>query len=197
MNPSDHNSTAANNLVIDLKRVSYWRIEKSILKNITWQVKRGEHWVVYGPNGSGKTTLLKLLTGYLLPSEGRITILDQTIGETDIFELRKQIGWVSSSLETLIHEEDPVRDIILSGTSASTRLWDDPTPEQEVKAHQLMKQLGLDGLDQRLYEVLSQGERKKTLIARALMTDPKILILDEPVKDSIWLPENIFLKIWK
>ena len=74
--------------------------------------------------------------------------------------MRKQIGWVSSSLETLIHK-DPVRDIILSGTSASTRLWDDPTPEQRIKAHQLMKQLGLDGLDQRLYEVLCKENERR------------------------------------
>lgn len=166
--------------LIKVENLSFWRENGPILSKVNWTVNPGDHWVIFGPNGSGKTTILKILTGYLFPSEGSVSILGQTIGQTDIFELRKKVGWVSASLETLIHDEDAALEIVLAGRFASTRLWFNTSEAEDQKALSIMKMLGLADKAKKNWEVLSQGERKKVLIARALMTDPEILILDEP-----------------
>lgn len=169
-----------NHSIIELDSISYRRKEQYILKNISWKIKPGENWVLFGPNGSGKTTLLKLLTGYIHPSEGTAYVLGERIGRTNLPELRKRIGWISNSIADLIHDDDPAIEIVLAGAEASTRLWFDPTTKHTDRAASLLHQLGCESVKEKPYGILSQGEQKKVLIARALMNQPHLLILDEP-----------------
>ncbi|NMC06625.1 MAG: ATP-binding cassette domain-containing protein [Candidatus Lokiarchaeota archaeon] len=166
--------------VLSISNVRFERGDKVILDSITWQVKQKEHWVVFGPNGSGKTTLLRILNGYAWPTQGEIEVLGEKFGETDLTELRKRIGWVSRSLESLIHDEDPAIEIVMAGAFAGTVLWQDVGEAGEVRARELLAQVDLASSASRSYGLLSQGEQKKVLIARALMARPGLLVLDEP-----------------
>jgi iron complex transport system ATP-binding protein len=168
------------NTLIEIENVSYYRGDTYLLREINWEIQKNENWVLFGPNGAGKTTLLKILTGYLRPSEGRASVLGETIGKTNVPELRKKIGWISNSLETLIHFEDPGFEIVLAGANAYTRLWEKPTSEHITKAKFLMKYVGCEDYATKSYKTLSQGEQQKILIARAMMNDPELIILDEP-----------------
>jgi iron complex transport system ATP-binding protein len=170
----------SNHSIIELDSVSYRRKEQYLFRNISWRIRPGENWVLFGPNGSGKTTLLKLITGYIHPSEGVAHVLGERIGRTNLPELRKQIGWISTSITDLIHDDDPAIEIVLAGAKASTRLWFTPTLEHEARANDLLIQLGCVSILNKPYGILSQGEQKKILIARALMNEPSLLILDEP-----------------
>src|SRR5690625_1770267 len=160
--------------------VSWRRQKKTILSDIDWQVTKGQHWAVLGLNGSGKTTLLNMVNGYIWPTTGEVSVLGQKFGRTDIRELRKQIGWVSSSLEERINGRQLIQDIIVSGKYASTGLYDEPTQEDYDFADILMEKLKCSYLIDRTYETCSNGEKQKILIARGLMASPRLLILDEP-----------------
>lgn len=166
--------------VVDVEDVSWKRNGKLILSNMNWQVKRGEHWAVLGLNGSGKTTLLNMLNGYIWPTTGNVTVLNERFGKTDIRELRKRIGWVSSSIGERISATLPVEQIVISGKFGSTGLYDERTKEDEEKALALLHQLECSYLYGKDYGICSQGERQRVLIARALMAEPELLILDEP-----------------
>lgn len=166
--------------VIDIKDVSWKRQRKTILSNVSWEVTRGEHWAVLGLNGSGKTTLLNMINGYIWPTTGKVSVLDHPFGKTDIRELRKSIGWVSSSLQERIKGTSYAEDVVVSGKYASIGLYEDPTEKDFQRAVQLMDQLGCSYLEGRTYQTCSQGERQKILIARGLMAQPELLILDEP-----------------
>lgn len=167
--------------IISVENVNYWRPDQeNILTSISFSIKKGENWVVFGPNGAGKTTLLKMITGYLHPSKGKIRVLGKTIGQTNLPLLRKNIGWISSSLVDLIHPEDYVYEIILAGVTASTRLWQQPTNEELLRAKELIEVLNLTVTKDKKFGIISQGEQQKVLIARALMNYPALLILDEP-----------------
>ncbi|MFD1848839.1 ABC transporter ATP-binding protein [Oceanobacillus bengalensis] len=168
------------NRVIDFQDVTWKRQGKLILYDINWNVAKGEHWAILGLNGSGKTTLLNMINGYIWPTTGNVTILNQVFGKTDIRELRKSIGWVSSSLQARIRETLLTEDIVISGKYASIGLYDTPTAGDFEKARELMEQLGCIHLKGRTYQTCSQGEKQKILIARGLMASPDILILDEP-----------------
>jgi iron complex transport system ATP-binding protein len=165
-------------LVLDIKNVSLRRNGFYILKNISWIVKKGEHWALI--NGSGKTSLLKIITGYFYPSEGEIMVLGKKFGRANLRELRKSIGWVSSSLQEVLHTDDTVEEIVLSGKYASIGLYEKPGKKEIKKADTLIDQFELSNLKDRIYYSLSQGEKQKVIIARALMSSPKLLILDEP-----------------
>lgn len=165
---------------IRLDNIGYHRGRRAILKDVCWHVAAGQHWAVVGPNGSGKTTLLQIATGYAWPSRGDVSILGQQFGQVDLRQLRRKIGWVSSSLSPLIRPSQSARQIVLSGAFASTALFDRPTPAQRRRADQLIARMGLKKVADSCFGTCSLGEQQKALIARALMPQPALLILDEP-----------------
>ncbi len=179
--------------MLSISNVRYVRGDKVILNGITWQVQRGEHWVIFGPNSSGKTTLLRAINGYVWPTEGQVQVLGETFGETDLSELRKRIGWVSRSLESLEHDEDPAIEIVMAGAFAGTVLWQDVGEPDKARAIELLTQVGIAGSATRPYGLLSQGEQKKVLIARALMARPGLIVLDEPCEGLDMASKERFL----
>lgn len=165
--------------IISMNHVSYIRNGKYILKDVNWHVKRGEHWVILGPNGSGKTTTLNMVNGYIFPSEGRVKVLEFEFGHSSIIELRKRIGWVSSALSQFIPTNDYPLHIVLSGKFASLGLWEKVDDADVERANAILDQLKIRHLAERKYGMLSQGEKQKVLIGRALMNNPDIIIFDE------------------
>lgn len=133
-----------------------------------------------GANGSGKTSLLSALTGYLMPTSGEIFLFGRRYGESDWRELRKQIGLVSSSVRQMMAETEPALETVVSGRYAMIDLWGRITRTDRVRAKRLLRQVECGYLSERAWSVLSQGERQRVLIARALMANPRLLILDEP-----------------
>mgnify|MGYP005847546597 CR=1 FL=1 len=185
MSKNSFNPPISNEYAIRLTDLAYYRIlpDRSplqILKDINWSIKKGERWILFGPNGAGKTTLLNIIMGILFPSSGTAEVLGERIGRTDIWELQKHVTWVTSSIESRIHDEDPLIEIVLSGIQAATRLFFKPNEQQIKRAAELMNMLNLSHRYSSPWAVLSEGERRKALIARALIIDPQILILDEP-----------------
>lgn len=165
--------------MIRFEEVSFQRENKQILHNLNWRMKRGENWAILGLNGSGKTTLLKMITGYLWPSSGNVSVLGETFGQTSIPELRKRIGWISTDLQNRLRSSDLAEEIVLSGKFASVGVWEKTTKKQQETAMLILKDCGGETLIGKKYSVLSQGERQIVLIARALMAQPELLIFDE------------------
>lgn len=165
--------------IISLDNVSYIRNGKYILKDINWHVNRGEHWVILGPNGSGKTTTLNMVNGYIFPSQGYVKVLEFEFGHSSIIELRKRIGWVSSALSQFIPTNDYPLHIVLSGKFASLGLWEKVDDDDIARANEILDLLKIRHLAERKYGMLSQGEKQKVLIGRALMNHPDIIIFDE------------------
>lgn len=163
-----------------LVEVSFVRNQRLILDNINWDIVRGDHWVVLGANGSGKTTLLELLAGYLWPSRGQITVLGERFGHTDLRDLRKRIGWVGSFLLAQIPPGQKPLDLVVSGKYASIGNFNPPTAQDYEEARELAESFHCAGILDSPYGVLSQGEKQRLLIARALIPQPQLLILDEP-----------------
>jgi len=151
-----------------------------ILREVNWRVQRGEHWVILGANGSGKTSLLSALTGYLMPTSGEISVLGETYGQSDWRELRKKIGLVSSSIRQLMADDEPALATVASGKYAMIDFWGRVTRAEKARALRLLRQVECAYLAERPWRVLSQGERQRVLIGRALMAKPRVLILDEP-----------------
>lgn len=167
--------------VIEIKDVSWRRQGKEVIGQMNWQVERGEHWAVLGLNGAGKTTLLNMVNGYIWPTTGTVSVLGRKFGQTDIHDLRRSIGWVSSSLGERVNGRHLAEDIVISGKFASTGLvFQEPEEADYERAKELLTFLRADYLHGRAYEKCSQGEKQKILIARGLMANPKLLILDEP-----------------
>jgi iron complex transport system ATP-binding protein len=166
--------------VVELAGVSLRRGGVEILADLDWRVERGGHCVLFGANGSGKTTLLKVVAGYEWPSRGTVTVLGERFGCTPLAALRQRLGWVTSAFLQWIPPRESARQTVLSGPRATAGLRHRPSAEEEARAAALLTDLGLGAAADRPFAVLSQGERQRTLIARALMARPQLLILDEP-----------------
>ncbi|MFA9558282.1 ABC transporter ATP-binding protein [Evansella sp. AB-rgal1] len=168
--------------IISLENVSVRRGDKYLLKNISWQVQKGQNWAVLGLNGAGKTTLLKIVTCYLWPTFGTVDVLGNRYGKVNIQEVRTSIGWVSNALDQQFqhHEGNTALEIVLSGKYASIGLYEHVSQEDVNRATELLEKFGILHLTHAPLHAFSQGERKKVLLARAWMSELKLLILDEP-----------------
>ncbi|MFB8229761.1 ABC transporter ATP-binding protein [Cellulosimicrobium sp. NPDC055967] len=167
--------------VLDLKGVTVRRDTKTILDAVDWQVNEGERWVVLGRNGAGKTTLLQIASARMHPTAGTADILGERLGRVDVFELRPRIGLASAALAERIPGGETVRDVVLTAAYGVTGRWREEYEEFDAeRASDLLAAFGVDHLADRLFGTLSEGERKRTQIARSLMTDPELLLLDEP-----------------
>jgi iron complex transport system ATP-binding protein len=162
--------------------VSKLRVEREavILESIDWTVERGQHWAILGANGSGKTSLLSTLTGYMPLTAGEISVLGETYGRTDWRELRKRVGIVSSSIHQLIEGHQTPLDTIIGGRHAVIGMWGEVRSSERSQAEKILGQIEAAAIRKRPWRVLSQGERQRVLIGRALMARPQLLILDEP-----------------
>ncbi|AMQ20515.1 ABC transporter ATP-binding protein [Geobacillus sp. JS12] len=169
-------------VIIRMRDVSWARGERTILRDINWEVKEGEQWAILGLNGSGKTSLLNIVTGYQYPTRGEVEVLRYRFGQASLPEMRRHIGFVSSALDQFHDtlQTETVEDVIISGKFATIGLYDAVTREDRDQAEALMESFRLQAVKGKRYATLSQGEKRKTLIARALMANPKLLILDEP-----------------
>ena len=168
----------------EVLRLSGLRMERggtTLLDGIDWTVRPGEKWAVLGPNGAGKTTLLQVAAARMFPTSGTVDLLDERLGEVDVFELRPRIGLASAALAEKVPATELVLDVVLTaGYAVFGRADEAYDPADEARARGLLAQLGCRPLLDRPFGVLSEGERKRVLIARALMTDPELLLLDEP-----------------
>ncbi len=151
-----------------------------ILDDVSWTVKPGEHWVIIGANGSGKTSLLSALTGYLTPTAGDVELLSHRYGRTDWRELRKRIGLVSSAIRQRIPPDEPALETVVSGKYAMIDFWGRMTAAERRQGLRILRDIECQTLEKRPWLYLSQGERQRLLIGRALMARPRVLILDEP-----------------
>lgn len=169
-------------MLIEMQNVHLRRGHKTIIEDMNWEVEKGQHWAIMGLNGAGKTALLNLVCGYLYPTKGTICVLDKQFGHYPLNELRKQIGWVSLSFSEKMkhHFDNSGIQIILSGKFASIGLYEKPSESDIQRASEIMKQMGIERLRDQPYGSMSQGEKQRILIGRALMVAPKLLILDEP-----------------
>lgn len=166
--------------VVELEKVTFCRKKRTILSDVSWRIKAGRHWALLGANGSGKTTLLKILTGYEWPTFGTVRVLGERFGICDIGRLRKLIGWVSSAMTQRLPMQDLAVEVVASGLDASIGLYRQISQDEFAKSLDMLKKLRAEAIAQQDYGTLSQGEMQKVLIARALVCDPKLLILDEP-----------------
>ncbi|WP_460752269.1 ABC transporter ATP-binding protein [Myceligenerans cantabricum] len=167
--------------VLDLSDVTVRRGTTTILDAVGWRVNEGERWIVLGPNGAGKTTLLQIVATRMHPTAGRAEVLGEVLGRTDVFELRPRVGLSSASLADSIPRGETVRDVVLTAAYGVTGRWQEAYDDvDEQRAGDLLAAFGVAKLADRHYGTLSEGERKRVQIARALMTDPELLLLDEP-----------------
>jgi iron complex transport system ATP-binding protein len=175
-------AAAANpDLVIDVSGTSVVRDGKYLVRDIDWRVELDERWVVLGPNGAGKTTLLSIAAARLHPTAGDVRLLGERLGRVDVNELRTRIGLSTVALHDRIPGEERVRDVVVTASYAVVGRFNERYElSDETRAAALLRQLGAEHLADRLYGTLSEGERKRVQIARALMTDPELLLLDEP-----------------
>ncbi|GGN98608.1 ABC transporter ATP-binding protein [Microbispora bryophytorum] len=167
--------------VLQLQDVTVRKDGAALLRGIDWSVREDERWVVIGPNGAGKTTLLQVAASLLFPSEGSVEILGERLGQTDVFDLRPRIGLASAALSERIPPDEKVIDLVLTASYAILGRWTEEYDSHDVtRAVELIDQLGCAHLIRRRFGTLSEGERKRVQIARALMPDPELLLLDEP-----------------
>ena len=174
-------SSPADPFLFRLRNVSVYLDRKPILKNLTWTMRPGEHWAITGPNGSGKSTFLKLLLGELHPAVGgTIERFNETRRHT-LWEIRARVGYVGPDLQTAYRDNLTAREVVASGFFASIGLLDDVTPAQWRRVGKLLEQFELTELAQEKFLHLSYGQRRRVLLARALVHGPEVLLLDEPL----------------
>jgi iron complex transport system ATP-binding protein len=176
-----HFSADLTDLVVWMDGVGVRRGATALLDRVDWRVELDEKWVILGPNGAGKTTLLRLAATELHPTCGTVHVLGELLGRTDVFELRPRIGFSSASLASRVPGEEVVSDLVVSAGYAVLGRWRESYADLDnARATGLLAALGVVELAGRRFGTLSEGERKRVLIARALMTDPELLLLDEP-----------------
>ncbi|MGN0100881.1 MAG: ABC transporter ATP-binding protein [Dietzia sp.] len=168
-------------LVLDLRDVSLRRDGNTLVGPLTWQVELDERWVVLGPNGAGKTSLLRIASALEYPSTGTAVILGEQLGRTEVTELRSRVGLSSVAVAGRIPGDELVSDLVISAGYAVLGRWRERYDEQDFeRAADTLESIGAEHLAERTWGTLSEGERKRVLIARAMMTDPELLLLDEP-----------------
>lgn len=161
--------------------VNFVREKRAILRDISWVIDSSERWVIVGPNGAGKTTLLSMLASLTHPSSGLVTILGERLGKTDVFELRPRVGFASSDMTNRIPYNESVLDTVLTAAYGVTGRWQEDYEEIDTRrALRVLSEWRLDHLADTTIRTLSDGEKKRVQIARAVMTDPELLLLDEP-----------------
>ena len=167
--------------VLELTDVDLVRGERTILRGISWQVQADERWVVLGPNGSGKTTLCRLASLYIHPSLGTIDVLGRRLGRVDVRELRSHLGFTSPAVERMLRPTLTVSDAVVTGKYAALApYWHTYTDDDREKAHRLLERFGAAKVIDAEFGTLSSGEKQRVLLARTLMSDPSLLLLDEP-----------------
>ncbi|GAB3599206.1 ABC transporter ATP-binding protein [Angustibacter peucedani] len=167
--------------VLELAGVSVVRGTTTLLDDVSWQVSEGERWVVLGPNGAGKTTLLQIAAARMHPTRGVAGVLGEVLGAVDVFELRPRIGLASAALSERIPGGERVGDVVVTASYAVTGRWREQYDSLDLdRATALLDTLGVGHLRDRTFGTLSEGERKRVQIARALMSDPELMLLDEP-----------------
>ncbi|MES2170580.1 MAG: ABC transporter ATP-binding protein [Actinomycetota bacterium] len=167
--------------VLQLSDVSVVREGNPILSDINWKVKHDERWVILGPNGAGKTTMLQLAAAMIHPTSGKVKILDDQLGAVDVFELRPRIGFASTAIARRFPANETVLDVVLTAAYSVTGRWNEEYEEVDTRrAKRVLAEWKLDHLESRRFGDLSDGEQKRVQIARSIMTDPELLLLDEP-----------------
>ena len=167
--------------VLEFAGVSVVRGDNTLLHDITWEVEEGQRWVILGPNGAGKTTLLQLAAGRMHPTTGVAGVLGEVLGAVDVFELRPRIGLASASIAERLPAGERVRDVVVTASYGIVGRWREQYDALDhARADELLGALGAGHLAERTFGTLSEGERKRVQIARALMTDPELMLLDEP-----------------
>ncbi|MBI9017615.1 MAG: ATP-binding cassette domain-containing protein [Phycisphaerae bacterium] len=180
--------------IVNCNKISFRRGEKDILQDISWKIQQGQNWALLGANGSGKTTFLKIITGYEWPTSGTVSVLGNIYGRCDLREVRKMIGWVSFNISSNIPNNDTAIEIVVSGLEASMGLYREYSQDEYNRALSALNMLSAANFANQSYVTLSQGEQQKTLIARALVNKPKLLVLDEPCSGLDPAAKELFLK---
>jgi len=167
--------------VLELTDVSVIRDGNPILNGVTWSVDSNERWAILGPNGAGKTTLLQLASASIHPSSGSARVLDDKLGAIDVFDLRPRIGFASTALAKQVPADETVINVVLTAAYSVTGRWNEEYEDIDIRrARRVLAEWKLDALENRRFGGLSDGEQKRVQIARAVMTDPELLLLDEP-----------------
>lgn len=167
--------------VLELAGVSVRRGAATLLDRVDWSVDESDRWVILGANGAGKTTLAQICTGHMHPTDGVVGVLGEVLGTVDVFELRPRIGYTSAAVAERIPSQERVRDVVVSASYGVLGRWREHYDELDHdRAIELLEEVGAAKLRDRTFGTLSEGERKRVQIARALMTDPELLVLDEP-----------------
>jgi iron complex transport system ATP-binding protein len=180
--------------VLEVSDLAIERGRTRILRGVNWRVEHGQHWAVLGANGSGKTSLLRALTGYLPPTAGQVAVLGKIYGESDWRDLRLHIGLVTSALQPHVPPAECALETVLSGKFAQLDLWAKTTRADRAAAGRILRRVDAAQLAAREWMFLSQGERQRVLIGRALMARPRLLILDEPCAGLDPVAREQFLK---
>ena len=182
--------------ILSYKNVSFRRDGREILKNINWEIKKDENWALLGLNGSGKSTLLSMIPAYTFATSGEVSVFEKKFGTCVWAEVKEKVGFVSSSLNTFSDSlnNQTLNNIVLSGKYNSIGIYQEITQKDREKANNIIKDFKLSHLKLNKYITLSQGEQRKTLLARAFMNEPSLLILDEPCSGLDIRAREMFLK---